>query len=323
MQHERRDHERRDEADEREVRKLDIGEKYRSDRLLHTLVSRSRLSHCEASSTHARDVEEGSLMGAVDGRVALVTGGGRGIGRGISERLGREGATVAINYKRDREAAEDTMRAILDAGGRATIHQASTDVPAENEAMVAEILAQHGSIDIAVVNGGIASRGLSVADTTAEELWQLVATHALGPHQLCRALLPSMRTRPRGDIVFISSVATRGMAANGAPYNMGKAAMEALAFTLAKEELRHNIRVNVVAPGLVETDMGVRLARAIQGKKKEEMQDLRSMDSVSPFGRVCQPDDIAQAVLWFCSAGSSYVTGQRLEVDGGASSIRR
>jgi len=262
-------------------------------------------------------------MGALEGRVALVTGGGRGIGRGISELLAREGATVAINFKRDREAADETMRAILDAGGRATIHQASTDVPAESEAMVAEVIAQHGGIDIAVINGGIASRGLSVADTTAEELWQLVATHALGPHQLCRALLPSMRTRGRGDIVFISSVATRGMSANGAPYNMGKAAMEALAFTLAKEELRHDIRVNVVAPGLVETDMGVRLARAIQGKKKEEMQDLRSMDSASPFGRVCQPDDVAQAVLWFCSAGSSYVTGQRLEVDGGASSIRR
>lgn len=262
-------------------------------------------------------------MGAVDGRVALVTGGGRGIGRGISELLAREGATVAINYKRDRDSAEDTMRSILEAGGKATVHQASVDVPADNEAMVAEIIAQHGAIDIAVVNGGIASRGLAVADTSAEELWQLVATHALGPHQLCRALLPSMRTRARGDIVFISSVATRGMSANGAPYNMGKAAMEALAFTLAKEELRHDIRVNVVAPGLVETDMGVRLARAIQGKKKDEMQDLRSMDSTSPFGRVCQPDDVAQAVLWFCSAGSSYVTGQRLEVDGGASSIRR
>ena len=262
-------------------------------------------------------------MGALQGRIALVTGGGRGIGRGISEALAREGTTVAINYRRDKDAAEDTMRAILDAGGTATIHQASTDVPAESEAMVSEILAVHGGIDIAVVNGGVASRGLPVAETTAEELWQLVATHALGPHQLCRALLPSMRTRGRGDIVFISSVATRGMAANGAPYNMGKAAMEALAFTLAKEEQRHGIRVNVVAPGLVETDMGVRLARAIQGKKKEEMPDLRSMDDSSPFGRVCQPEDIAQAVLWFCSAGSSYVTGQRLEVDGGAGGARR
>ncbi|MBM3718992.1 MAG: SDR family oxidoreductase [Actinobacteria bacterium] len=262
-------------------------------------------------------------MGTLEGRVALVTGGGRGIGRGISELLAREGATVAINFRRDRDSADETMRAVIAAGGRATIHQASTDIPTESEAMVAEVVAQHGGIDIAVINGGIASRGLPVADTTAEELWHLVATHALGPHQLCRALLPSMRTRGRGDIVFISSVATRGMSANGAPYNMGKAAMEALAFTLAKEELRHDIRVNVVAPGLVETDMGVRLARAIQGKKKEEMQDLRSMDSASPFGRVCQPDDVAQAVLWFCSAGSSYVTGQRLEVDGGASSIRR
>lgn len=262
-------------------------------------------------------------MGALDGRVALVTGGGRGIGRGISLGLAAEGATVAINYRRDVESAQQTMNDILEAGGAATIHQASTDVPEESEKMVAEVVQAHGGIDIAVINGGVASRGLSVADTSAEEVWQLVATHALGPHQLCRYLLPSMRTRGRGDIVFISSVATRGMAANGAPYNMGKAAMEALAFTLAKEELPNNIRVNVVAPGLVETDMGVRLARAIQGKRKEDMPDLRAMDQSSPFGRVCQPHDIAEAVLWFCSPGSFYVTGQRLEVDGGASSIRR
>ncbi len=110
------------------------------------------------------------------------------------------------------------------------------------------------------------------------------------------------------------------MSANGAPYNMGKAAMEALALTLAKEERPHNIRVNIVAPGLVETDMGVRLARAITGRR--EMDDLRSMDEAAPFGRVCQPEDISQAVLYFCSPQASYVTGQRLQVDGGGSTLR-
>ena len=259
-------------------------------------------------------------MGVLDGRIALVTGGGRGIGRAISELLASEGATVAINYRRDKESAEETQRAILDAGGLATIHQGSNDIPAENVALVEDVLSVHSGIDIAILNGGIASKGRSVADTEPEELWQLVATHALGPHQLCRALIPSMRTRGRGDIVFISSVATSGMSANGAPYNMGKAAMEALALTLAKEEQRNNIRVNIVAPGLVETDMGVRLARAITGRR--EMDDLRSMDSAAPFGRVCQPEDIANAVLWFCSPAASYITGQRIQVDGGGSSLR-
>ena len=259
-------------------------------------------------------------MGSLTGRIALVTGGGRGIGKAISLALATEGATIAINYRRDKESAEETMREILDNGGLATIHQGSNDIPEENVAMVKDILSVHDGINIAVLNGGIASKGRSVLDTEAEELWQLVATHALGPHQLCRALLPSMRTRGRGDIVFISSVATTGMSANGAPYNMGKAAMEALALTLAKEERPHNIRVNIVAPGLVETDMGVRLARAMTGRR--EMEDLRSMDESAPFGRICQPEDIANAVLWFCSPSASYITGQRMQVDGGGSNIR-
>jgi 3-oxoacyl-[acyl-carrier protein] reductase len=130
-------------------------------------------------------------------------------------------------------------------------------------------------------------------------------------------VLPSMRTRPRGDIVMISSVATNSMSANGAPYNMGKAALEALAFTLAKEERRHGVHVNVVAPGLVETDMGVRLARAITGNR--EMDDLRALDAGSPFGRVCQPDDVSGVVLFLCSDDAGYLTGQRIEVDGGGS----
>ncbi|MSO59220.1 MAG: SDR family oxidoreductase [Ilumatobacteraceae bacterium] len=254
-------------------------------------------------------------MTELQGKVALVTGGGRGIGRSISLLLAQHGASVAINYRRDKDAADETVKEILTAGGMATSHQGSTDDPLQNTALVAQVLAQYGGIDILVLNAGIASRGKSVAETEAEELWRLVATHALGPHQLCRDVLPSMRTRGRGDIIFISSVATNSMSANGAPYNMGKAAQEALAATLAKEEREHGIHVNVVAPGLVETDMGLRLARAMTGQR--EMQDLRSLDAAAPFGRVCQPEDVANIVLWFCSAEAGYVTGQRIEVDGG------
>ena len=262
----------------------------------------------------------GGNVGYLDGKIALVTGGGRGIGRAISLALAAEGAIVAINYRRDKESADETAAAIAAIGGHATVHQGSNDIPDDNVAMVAEIVATHGGIDIAVLNGGIASRGRAVVDTDAEEVWNLVATHALGPHQLCRAFLPSMRSRGGGHVVFISSVATTGMSAFGAPYNMAKAAMEALALTLAKEERPHQVRVNIVAPGLVETDMGVRLARAITGRR--EMDDLRSMDNDAPFGRVCQPEDVAQAVMYFCAPQASYITGQRIQVDGGGSTVR-
>jgi 3-oxoacyl-[acyl-carrier protein] reductase len=254
-------------------------------------------------------------MGQLDGRVALVTGGGRGIGRGISELLAAEGATVAVNYRKDAEAALATVAAIQAAGGEARAYQASVDDEAQDRAMVEAVVADFGYVDLLVNNGGIASRGQAVADTDPAELARVVATHALGPHHLCRLVLPSMRTRPRGDIVMVSSVATSHYAGNGAPYNMGKAALEALAFTLAKEERANGIHVNVVAPGLVDTDMGLRLARAMSGKR--EMDDLRSMDAAAPFGHVCQPLDVARVVLWLCSDGAGYVTGQRIECDGG------
>ena len=254
-------------------------------------------------------------MTELNGRVAVVTGGGRGIGRGISELLAAHGATVAVNYRKDAAAAADTVAAIQAAGGHARSYAGSVDDAADCAALVAAVVADFGGIDILVCNAGIASRGRAVADTDPEEMIRVVATHAFGPHHLAREALPSMRTRCRGDIVMISSVATTHMSANGAPYNMGKAAMEALAFSLAKEERRFGIHVNVVAPGLVETDMGLRLARAISGNR--EMDDLRSMDAAAPFGRVCQPADIANVVLWLCSEGAGYVTGQRIEVDGG------
>ena len=253
----------------------------------------------------------------LSGRVALVTGGGRGIGRAISLGLAADGADVAVNYRKDRAAAEETVAAIEALGRRASAHQASVDLVDDDRRLAAEVAAEYGAVDILVNNGGIASRGHTVADTDPAELERVMRTHALGPHHLCQAVLPSMRTRPRGDIVFISSVATLTHAANGGPYNMGKAAMEALAFTLAKEELGHGIHVNIVAPGLVDTSMGQKLMKAVAG-----VDDLRALDSSMPFGRVCQPDDVADVVRWFVSPAAGYVTGQRVNVDGLATFLR-
>src|SRR5829696_10090113 len=209
-------------------------------------------------------------MGSMAGRVALVSGGGRGIGRGICEGLAAEGAAVAVNYRRDVEAADATVAAIEAAGGAARAYQASVDDAAADAAMVEQVRAEFGPIDLLVANAGVASRGLAVADTDPAEVQRLIATHAISAHHLARLVLPEMRQRPRGDIVMVSSVATATMAGYGAPYNMAKAALEALAATLAKEEAPNGVHVNVVAPGLVETEMGVRLARAFTGDRSLE-----------------------------------------------------
>jgi NAD(P)-dependent dehydrogenase (short-subunit alcohol dehydrogenase family) len=247
------------------------------------------------------------------GRVALVTGGGRGIGRAIALGLAEDGADVAVNYRRDEAAAKETVVEIEKLGRRARAYAAAVESPDEARRMVEAVLADFGGVDILVNNAGIASRGQTVAKTDPAELERVVRIHAFAPHLLCQLLLPSMRGRPRGDIVMISSVATLHHAAGGAPYNMGKAAMEALAFTLAKEVKKHGIRVNVVAPGLVETEMGRRLMKATAG-----VDDLRQIDASMPFGRVCQPEDVANVVRWLVSDRASYITGEKINVYGGA-----
>lgn len=248
---------------------------------------------------------------SLQGRVALVTGGSRGIGRAVALGLAEDGADVVVNYRRDAEAAADTVAAIEALGRRAAAYPASVDVVDDDERLATMVLADFGAVDILVHNAGVASRGLPVVDTDPNEVQRLVAVNAIGPHRLSALLLPAMRARGGGDVVFVSSVATLSMAANGAPYNMGKAAMEALALTLAKEELPHRIRVNVVAPGLVDTDMGQRLVRAVAG-----VEDITSMDPAMPFGHVCRPDDVANVVRWMVGPSNTYVTGQKVNVDG-------
>jgi NAD(P)-dependent dehydrogenase (short-subunit alcohol dehydrogenase family) len=245
-------------------------------------------------------------------RVALVTGGSRGIGRSIALGLAADGCDVAVNYRREEVAAAETVAAIQSMGRRAVAYRASVDVAADAVGLADAVLADFGAVDILVGNAGVASRGHTVVDTDLAEVDRLMRTHAYSAFLLCEALVPSMRDRPRGDVVLISSVAARLLAARSVPYNMAKVALEALAMTLAKEERDAGIHVNVVAPGLVATEMGRRLVKGAMG-----VDDIESLDAGSPFGRVCRPEDIADVVRFLVSPASGYVTGQTVTVDGG------
>jgi NAD(P)-dependent dehydrogenase (short-subunit alcohol dehydrogenase family) len=246
------------------------------------------------------------------GRVALVTGASRGIGRAIALSLAEAGADIAVNYRRDTEAARETVEAIEALGRRAIAYPAAVESWDDDVGMVERVLADFGGVDILVNNAGIASRGRSVADTDPAEMERVVRVHAFGPHYLCKLVVPHMRERGRGDIIMISSVATLNHAANGAPYNMGKAAMEALALTISKEERAHGIRANIVAPTLTVTEMGLRLARATSG-----VADIHELDAGFPFGRVSTPEDVAAVVTFLVSSANPYVNGQKVNVNGG------
>jgi len=249
----------------------------------------------------------------LEGRVALVTGGGRGIGAAIALGLAADGADVAVNYRRDQGSADDTVAAIERLGRKARAYQASVDDLDESTRMVDGVLGDFGYVDILVNNAGIASRGQTVVDTDPAELERVWRIHAFGAFVLSKLVLPSMRERPRGDIVMISSAATKFMAPNSSPYNIAKASLEALASTLAKEERRHGVHVNVVAPGLVVSEMGRRLVRATQG-----VEDIRELDESSAFGHVCTPEEVADVVRFVVSDAAGYLTDQRLYVDGGS-----
>ncbi len=247
----------------------------------------------------------------LDGRVALVTGGSRGIGRAIALELAKSGADVAVNFRRDEAAARSVVEEIRSLGRNAKAYAASVENWDEDVKLVADVLSDFGKLDILVNNAGIASRGQSVADTDPAEMERVVRVHSFGPHYLSKLVIPHMRKEKRGDIVMISSVATDQLSPNGAPYNMGKAAVEALALTIAKEERANGIRCNVVKPSLTVTEMGVRLSKA------RGAGDIHELDKSSPFGRVSVPEDVAKVVAFLVSDANPYANGQRIAVDGG------
>lgn len=254
-------------------------------------------------------------MTTLEGRTALVTGASRGIGRAIALRLASDGADVAVNYASSAEAAADVVREITALGRRAVAYQADVADRAACEAMAAAAIADFGQIDILVNNAGLGSSYIdrpTLTEATYEQYELLLGANLWGPIHMCKALVPHLREAERSDVIMISSVATDNLGARMGLYSIGKAGMEALAHTLAKEEREHGMRVNIVAPGLVDTDMGRKLVTLLPGP-----DDMRERDASSPFGFVCTPEDIAAAVAYLVSEQGRYITNQRLAVNGG------
>jgi len=246
-------------------------------------------------------------VGKLDGRTALVTGGGRGIGRGIALEFAREGADVAINYRRDAAAAEATAAEIRALGRRAALFQADIGDREAVDTMVAKAVEFLDGLDIAVANAGVAARVAAVADVDPAEWRRVLTTDLDGAFWTARAVVPHVLAR-KGTVLFVSSIGADMAGPGGAPYHVAKAGVNALMKVLAREVAHAGVRVNCIAPGLVRSEMGERLLR-FHGDVV-----LQSI----PLGRAGELVDIGRAAVFLASEDASWITGKILRVDGGA-----
>ena len=246
-------------------------------------------------------------MGKLTGKTALVTGGGRGIGRGITLELAREGADVAINYRRDREAAEATAAEVRALGRRATALQADVGNHEAVDAMVADAIQFLGGLDVSVANSGVASRAGPLAALDPAEWRRVMTTDLDGAFYTARATVPHVVER-KGAVIFVTSIGADMAGAGGAPYHAAKAAVNAMMKVLAKEVASAGVRVNAIAPGLVRSEMGERLIRFYGD----------AVLSGIPLGRAGEPADIGRAAVFLASDDAAWITGKVLRVDGGA-----
>jgi 3-oxoacyl-[acyl-carrier protein] reductase len=245
-------------------------------------------------------------MPELDGKVALVTGGSRGIGAAICRELGAAGAGVAVNYARDASAAAAVCEQITAAGGAAQAVQGDVSSADGAAALVAAVESQIGPIEILVNNAGITRDDLIMR--LSEEDWRdVIDTNLGGAFFTCRALSRPMLKRRSGAIVNISSiVGVRGNAGQ-TNYAASKAGLIGLTKALAKELGGRGIRVNAIAPGYIATELTDALPDAARD----------AILANTPLGRLGEPSDVARAVRFLCSDAAAFITGDVLAVDGG------
>ncbi len=252
-------------------------------------------------------------MGKLEGRTALVTGGSRGIGRAIVERFAQEGANVAVNFASNESAASEAVAFAEAQGVKTQMYKANVGDEDECHQMIERAIADFGQVDALINNAGLGPPidRPTIADATNQQWNKLLRVNLWGPIYLCRALVPHMRKADRSDIVMISSTASQALNPGFGVYSVSKAALEAMAHTLAREEKPHGMRVNMIAPGLVDTDMGRRMVEAMGCGS-----NIRALDASMPFGFVCTPQDIAATAAHLCSEDGRYITNQRITITG-------
>ena len=242
----------------------------------------------------------------LEGKTALVTGASRGIGRAVAVALASAGAKVAVNYAGNDAAAEETKAAIEAAGSTAILVKADIADSEAVEKMVADTVAAFGQIDILVNNAGITRDGLLMRMKN-EDFDAVINTNLKGVYYTTKAVTKLMMKKRYGRIINMASVVGLTGNAGQANYSAAKAGVIGFSKTVAKELASRGITCNMVAPGLIATDM----TKDLPEKAKEAM-----MTSI-PLGRAGQPEDVAQAVLFLASDNASYITGQVINVDGG------
>jgi acetoacetyl-CoA reductase len=243
-------------------------------------------------------------MSTMDGQVALVTGGTRGIGLAIGQRLAKRGVSVAAGYSRDVEAAKRFMSAHEDTG--ATIHQGNIANHEDCTRVVDEVIEQHGHLDILVNNAGI-TMDKTVRKMTPEEWDRVVHTNLSGAFYLSRAVVEHMMRRGYGRIINISSVIGERGNIGQANYAAAKSGLFGLTMSLALETANKGITVNSVAPGFVNTDMVAKVPEKV----------LERVLAQIPVGRLAEPDEVARVVEFLADPDSGYITGHVYPINGG------